>query len=255
MKRLICVLLMLGGVLAFGCNLNSDNPPECPDKRVEGILALPDIYVNPPKDFVVPDNAITAEPLYGVIAEERIINLPNDQAKWYVSVVGNSSDVNYQKVIGWFNTNEKLKKLKDQVHFCPVTKGTAIYADRYAPNVSGLPTVRVQKANGETVYEAYGNNIPMSADGLNNAIAEKVMPWRRNMEDKCRPKPCPSPSPKPNPPLDPEPQPIIDGDVPDMDASPRRGIPAAIAILLLIAASVAGGVTGLVVEWGVLRSK
>ncbi len=213
MKRLICVLLILG------CAATS----------------------------------VATEPLYGVIAEERIINLPNDQAKWYVSVVGSSSDVNYQKVIGWFNTNAKLKKLKDQVHFCPVTKGTAIYTSRYANNVNGLPTVRVQKASGETVYEAYGDNIPMSADGLNNAIAEKVLPWRRNMEDKCGPKPCPKP--KPNPPLDPEPQPIIDGDVPDMDTSPRRGLPAVVAVMLLVAAAIAGGATGLVVEWGVFRSK
>ena len=197
--------------------------------------------------------SMATEPLYGVITEERIINLPNDQAKWYVSVVGSSSDVNYQKVIGWFNTNAKLKKLKDQVHFCQVTKGTAIYTERYAHNVYGLPTIRVQKANGETVYEAYGDNIPMSADGLNNAIAEKVLPWRKNMEDRCRPGPCPTP--KPNPPLDSEPQPIIDGGVPDMDASPRRGIPAVVAVMLLVASAIAGGVTGLVVEWGVLRSK
>ncbi len=216
MKRLICVLLILGCAATI---------------------------------------SMATEPLYGVIAEERIINLPNDQAKWYVSVVGSSSDVNYQKVIGWFNTNAKLKKLKDQVHFCPVAKGTAIYADRYAGNVAGLPTVRVQKANGETVYEAYGDNIPMSADGLNNAIAEQVMPWRRKMEDKCGPRPCPSPSPNPSPPVDPEPQPIVDGDVPDMDAPSHRGLPAVVAVMLLIASAIAGGVTGLVVEWGVLRSK
>ncbi len=214
MKRLICVLLILGCATTI---------------------------------------SMATEPLYGVIAEERIINLPNDKAKWYVSVVGNSSDVNYQKVIGWFNTNAKLKKLKDQVHFCPVAKGTAIYVDRYSENVNGLPTIRVQKADGEVVYEAYGNNIPMSADGLNNAIAEQVMPWRRRMEDKCGPRPCPKPEPKP--PLDPEPQPIIDGDVPDMDASPRKGLPAVVAVMLLVAAAVVGGVIGLVVEWGVLRSK
>ena len=197
--------------------------------------------------------SMATEPLYGVIAEERVINLPNDQAKWYVSVVGNSSDVNYQKVIGWFDTNAKLKKLKDQVHFCPVTKGTAIYNDRYAPNVSGLPTIRVQTANGETVYEAYGNNIPMSADGLNNAIAERVLPWRKQVDDRCGPKPCPKP--EPNPPLDPEPQPINNGGVPNVDPPPRKGLPAVVAIMLLVASAIAGGVTGLVVEWGVLRSK
>ncbi len=197
--------------------------------------------------------SMATEPLYGVIAEERIINLPNDQAKWYVSVVGSSSDVNYQKVIGWFNTNAKLKKLKDQVHFCPVTNDTAIYTERYAKNVDGLPTVRVQTGAGEVVYESYGSNIPMSADGLNGAIAERVLPWRKQVDNRCRPKP--SPNPEPNPPFDPKPQPIVDGGVPDMDAPTRRGLPAVVSVLLLVGAALAGGVTGLVVEWGVLRSK
>ncbi len=214
MKRLICVLLILGCATTV---------------------------------------SMATEPLYGVIAEERIINLPNDQGKWYVSVVGDANDANYKKIIGWFDTNKKLKKLKDQVHFSSVTKGTAIYTERYAPNVYGLPTIRVQKANGERVYEAYGNNIPMSADGLNSAIAERVLPWRKQVDDRCRPQP--SPKPEPNPPLDPEPQPIIDGGVPDMDASPRKGLPAVVVVMLLVAASVTGGVTGLIVEWTKSRMK
>lgn len=193
-------------------------------------------------------HCVADEPLYGVIAEERVINLPNDQGKWYVSIVGNAKDADYRKIIGWFDTNKKLKKLKDQVHFMPVTEDTAIYTERYAKNVDGLPTVRVQTGDGVVVYEAAGDNIPMSAEGLNGAIADQVLPWRRNMEDKCGPRPCPSPSP--NPPLDPDPQPIVDVDVPDMDPSPRRGLPDVVTVLLLISASVVGGVTGLAVEWG-----
>ena len=193
--------------------------------------------------------SMATEPLYGVITEERVINLPNDQGKWYVSVVGDASDANYKKIIGWFDTNKKLKKLKDQVHFASVTKDTAIYTERYAKNIDGLPTIRVQTGDGEVVYEAAGDNIPMSAEGLNGAIAERVLPWRKNTDDRCGPKPCPSPSPSPDLPLDPEPQPIIDGDVPDMDAPPRRGLPNVVAMLLLISASVVGGVTGLAVEW------
>ncbi len=216
MKRLICVLLILGYAATV---------------------------------------SMAIEPLYGVIAEERIVNLPNDQSKWYVSVVGNKQDARYQEIVSWFNTNEKLKKLKDQVHFCPITNNTTIYKERYAKNVIGLPTVRVQKSDGEVVYESYGNNIPMSADGLNGAIAERVLPWRKQVDDRRRPRPCPSPSPSPAPPLDPEPQPIIDGDVPDMDTPSRRGVPAMVVVLLLVGSTLAGGVTGLVVEWGVLRSK
>ncbi len=197
------------------------------------------------------------EPLYGVITEERIINLPNDQGKWYVSIVGNTKDANYQKIIGWFDTNEKLMKLKDQVHFLPVTEDTVIYTERYADTVDGLPTVRVQTGDGVVVYEAAGDNIPMSAEGLNGAIAEGVLPWRKRVDDRCGPRPCPSPSPSPSPvtPLDPEPQPLIDVDVPDMDPPPRRGLANVVVVLLLVSSSVIGGVTGLAVEWSKPRRK
>ena len=104
-----------------------------------------------------------ADTVNGVLAEERVVNLPNDSGKWYVSVVGNANDARYNEIVGWFDTNASLKKLKNQVHFCPVTSDTAIYKERYASNVKGLPTVRVQKPDGTVVYEAAGKNIPMTA--------------------------------------------------------------------------------------------
>ena len=178
---------------------------------------------------VVPAFADTAT-ANGVLAQERVINLPNDQGKWYVSVVGNASDASFRRVLGWFDANASLKGLKNQVHFCPVTTGTAVYQERYAPNVKGLPTVRVQKPDGVVVYEAAGNNLPMTAEGLYGAIAgavsnaqglRPILPWRRDMERRCPgPGPCPTPNPQPQPQPDPDPQPIDDGGPPDLDPQP-----------------------------------
>jgi len=173
-----------------------------------------------------------ADTVNGVLAEERIVNLPQDSAKWYVSVVGNTNDARYNEIVGWFNTNVSLTKLRDQVHFCPVTSDTGIYKERYSGNVKGLPTVRVQKPDGAVVYEAAGKNVPMTAGGLNGAIAgavsnaqglRPVLPWRREMERRC-PGPCPTPNPNPNPEPqpDPEPQPIDDGGAPILDEQPAE---------------------------------
>lgn len=168
-----------------------------------------------------------ADTVNGVLAEERVVNLPNDSGKWYISVVGNANDARYNEIVGWFSTNPNLKKLKDQVHFCQVTTDTAIYKERYAGNVKGLPTVRMQKADGRVVYEAAGKNIPMTAAGLNGALANgvysaegirPVLPWRREMERRCPgPGPCPTPQPQPQPQPDPEPQPIDDNGPPNID--------------------------------------
>ena len=89
------------------------------------------------------DNTTTVN---GVLAEERVINLPNDQGKWYISVVGNANDAAYLRLLVWFDNNASLKTLKSKVRFCPVTTCHPMYQERYALNVKGLPTVRVQKA-------------------------------------------------------------------------------------------------------------
>jgi len=196
---------------------------------------------------------LCAAPIYaenfprGVIAEERIINLPNDQAKWYISVIGRKDDANFHKLVKWFETNEKLAKLKDQVHFCPVTFGSAIYEARYASNVTALPMIRMQKSDGTKVYEVSGTKIPMSAEGLNGAMAESVrpvLPWRK--KNAC---PCPSPVPVPEPDLDPEPQPIDDGAMPFIDEPVSRGVPTGICVVTLVLSVLVGGTGGVAIQW------
>jgi hypothetical protein len=176
-----------------------------------------------------------ADTVNGVLAEERVVNLPQDQGKWYVSVVGNATDSRYNEIVCWFDTNASLKKLKNQVHFCPVTTDTAIYQARYASNVKGLPTVRMQKPDGTVVYEAAGKNLPLTAGGLNGALAgavntasglRPILPWRREMERRCPgPGPCPTPQPNPQPQPDPEPQPIDDNGPPNVEPDVQSDLP------------------------------
>jgi len=170
-----------------------------------------------------------ADTVNGVLAEERVVKLPQDGGKWSISVVGNANDVRYKEIVGWFSTDPSLKKLKGQVHFSPVTSSTAIYKERYAANIKGLPTVRMQRDDGSVVYESAGKNIPMTAAGLNGALANGVttaqgirpiLPWRGDMENRCRPNP--SPSPQPNP--DPDPDPLDDGGPPNIDGQPIESV-------------------------------
>ena len=170
-----------------------------------------------------------ADTVNGVLAEERVVNLPQDAGKWHISVVGNVGDARYNQILGWFEGNASLVKLKAQVHFHPVTTDMVIYKERYATNVKGLPTVRMQRADGGVVYEAAGKNLPMTAAGLNGALAGAVMdvqgirpilPWRRDMERRCpgpQPGPQPGPGPGPGPDLDPEPPPLDNLGTPNVE--------------------------------------
>jgi hypothetical protein len=195
-----------------------------------------------------------ADATYGVLAEERVINLPQDSGKWYISVVGDAKDAQYQTILKWFNENPSLRKLKNQVHFNQVTTDTTMYRDRYSMNVKGLPTVRMQNSQGVVIYEAAGKNLPFTSEGLHGAIAESfykvqgirpILPWRRN--HVC-PGPCPQPGPNPDPNPDPDPQPIDDGGGTPVIDQPlvEAGLPPLWLMLLVLIASAAAGVA---VQW------
>jgi len=194
--------------------------------------------------------------LYAEVAPtgERIINLPNDQGKWYLSVVGISGNETYERLMGWFNTDHQLMDLRNQVRFCIVRSGTPIFNERYKDNIKGLPTIRLQEADGTVVYEVYGSNIPDTADALYVDISGKVcaylrpiLPWRRDMERRCpKPLPAPDPQPQPNPQPDPEPQPIDDGGPPEMVEPKSQQYP---VVLFAIMCAVAGASAGFVIRW------
>jgi hypothetical protein len=192
----------------------------------------------------------------GVLVQERVINLPQDANKWHVSIVGEGQA--YDQLLSWF-MNDNLAKLKAQVHFHTVHSSTEIYKSRYAQSVKGLPTVRMQNAQGNVMYEAYGANIPMTAEGLYGAMADSVrvaqgwtpiLPWRRN---HTHPNICPTPQPQPDPvdpvePLDPEPAPIDNGGAPQLDGPITSQSPLPVWWMMLLAI-VAGAGVGVVQKW------
>lgn len=199
--------------------------------------------------------AATSGKVNGVLAQERVINPPNDQGKWYISVVGDRNDAQYQTILKWFKEDAALYKLRKQVHYIPVAtegKTKPVYLERYKPNIEGLPTVRMQNNQGVVIYEAAGDELPFTPDGLYGAMANGVamkaegrcrpiLPWRREMERRC---PCPQPDPAPEPDDDPEPEPIDDGGPPDI--ATQSSLP---PLWLMLATLVLSAGAGVAVEW------
>ena len=203
------------------------------------------------------DGAESVEFVNGVIANERVVNLPQDSEKWYISVVGVPGEQKYREILGWFNDDENMRKLKMQVHYRAIDSNTAIYRERYEANVTDLPMVRLQKNNGEVVYESSGASLPMSAAGLHNALIESsdkaqglriFRPWQRQQQGNR----CPV-CPKPKPPLapvvpDPPPAPLSDTPTPNTgsdSALTNAGLGGAATLLLLLT----GAGLSLVVQW------
>lgn len=195
---------------------------------------------------------LTDNTVNGVLAKERVINLPNDQGKWYISVVGDARNAQYQTILKWFGQDPALRKLKSQVRFCPITSSSTIYKTRYSMNVKGLPTVRFQNSQGIVIYEAAGKNLPFTAQGLYGALAGSAskaqgipfLPWRRN--HVC-PGPCPRPDPAPEPEPEPDvaPQPIDDGSRPEFEPVQSSFPPLWLMLTVLVVSAGGGGF----VEW------
>jgi hypothetical protein len=120
---------------------------------------------------------------------ERVIDLPQDQNRWYVTLIGDQANPQFQQVKEWFETHPELRKLTQATHFSVMSTRSAMYAGRCNQSASfgppSLPCVRIQNHSGEVVYQVSGSNIPLSAEALVNSMQATC--FRR------RAQPAPSP--------------------------------------------------------------
>jgi len=175
--------------------------------------------------------------------EERMVNLPQDQGAWYLTVFGESEDAKFVELQSWLATDKGLVKLKSQVRFNKYTTDQVRY-QRYAKDVPGLPCLRLQNEKGLVVSEFWGSNIPTTSATLYRGI-------KGDLQDKTswgclRRRRCPEPEPKPEPPAPPvvvpEPPvgpPVLDEDEPEPEESN-------LWMLLVVLAALGGGAYGFV---------
>lgn len=189
-----------------------------------------------------------ADASYGVrYTKERLLSLPKDQDKFYLSIVGNETDPKFNEIKGWFSENRELKNIKVQTHYNAVTTTSAIYKERYAKNIPATPLIRIQTAKGTTLFQVSGENVPMSAEALTKSINQKVMKgWRDRF---CPFKPDVEPEPEPTPDADPDAD--VDADGPDVqpDVTP---VDASFPWLVLVGATLGAALIG--GGWGLGKS-
>jgi len=113
-----------------------------------------------------------------------------EDTRLHISIVGEKSDVQFQQLTAWFENSE----LARQVRYHKIKAGTAIYRERYAPNINGLPTVRVQQPDGVVIYEAAAEYLPGSAQALDRTLRRSILagqlPWRQRFQ-QFRQRCCP----------------------------------------------------------------
>lgn len=142
-----------------------------------------------------------ADAAYGVrYAEEQVVQLPQDQGRWYLSVFGNEGETKYETLKSWFSTDAQLQGIRAQAHYNTYRADSTMFTERYAQSTT-IPCVRLQDGSGKVVFQATGDAIPMSPQALYNSMNDAC---RR----RCRPCPQPQPQPSPQPPVNPTPHPV-----------------------------------------------
>lgn len=187
---------------------------------------------------------------YNVPTVEADIDLPveaqvapiDDSADLHLSIVGSRRSREYQKLVRWFDRNRELNDFRKGVKYHAVTTTSPLYNDRYRPNVQGLPTVRLQDAQGVVLYEVAGQDVPASESSLLSAMVRAVEKLAGN-RFKCDPnrRGCPNRKEAPAPEVTPfvEPEALVE---PESEQEPEQSN--TLPILLGLGGAAAAGVAG-----------
>jgi hypothetical protein len=101
---------------------------------------------------------------------ERSVELPQDQDRWYTTVMYDPSDSQGREVCSWFQTNDELAKIQAGTHFSAMPSNSPMFRSRYATTVNDLPCIRIQDEKGVVVYQISGRNMPLTSEALANSI-------------------------------------------------------------------------------------
>lgn len=183
----LCVLSLVVGITFAGdihdalAGKKTPDAPAATETSTEASATAETVTVEPPATV-----ELTTDPGFGVkYTKERIIRLPKDGNKFFVTVIGDPNDSKFNTIKTWFQDVPELAKLKSETHFNAVPTTRADYKERYAKNVPNTPLIRVQTATGGVVYQVSGANIPMTGQALSRSInTEFLRRWRERRLDR-----------------------------------------------------------------------
>lgn len=162
-------------------------------RKRESLLTAQLVAVKVQSDYVAQQAAYAAS-----VAElgDRVIDLPDDAGGWHTSVfTGEKPSPREEQILGWFDGEPQLRRLKEQTHFHHYTPANSVYSRYSNLTAGGLPVVVLQDASGTVVYKVSGEQVPPSPLPLLRAMIDCI---RAHCPLCPRPKPKPEPTPQPD---------------------------------------------------------
>lgn len=123
---------------------------------------------------VYAQSTMKADPNYGVrYVAERVVQLPQDESKTYLTVFGSPRDAEYKQLKSWFSSNPDLSAFRDQTRYNEIETTSALYQGRYKNHVPSGTLVRFQDSEGNVIVDLGDHadtKLPMSAEALAKAL-------------------------------------------------------------------------------------
>lgn len=123
-------------------------------------------------------------------------SLPDDSKKCHIIVVTEKSPgAMSQRLLGWFENDASLKRLKTSCHFHHFDVENPLYRERYAPSLSTtiptkLPILVIARHDGGVIYKT--TSLPWTAQSLHAEI-KSVFAFAKEQCPDCQPQPSPTP--------------------------------------------------------------
>lgn len=92
-------------------------------------------------------------------------DLPQDSHAEYLTLVGTPGEARFESLKVAFEKHPGLKSVAERTHFTVLADTSTLYRTRYSSEFGRLPTVRLQEADGDVVFESSGRDL-VSADSL-----------------------------------------------------------------------------------------
>lgn len=177
------------------------------------------------------------------------VELPDDRSNWYLSVIGDPADEDYQRLVRWFDVDPHLHQLRDETHFALVDVNSPM-AERHVYPGMGSPCVRLLTGDGRVAFQAAGAQLPARPYHLAQQLRRGCLFGR-----------CPVPQPKPEviplpkveppkihigPPMAPPPPPQLRGTISRPLPKPQPAGPPWALLGILVTVGLALGVG---VQW------
>jgi hypothetical protein len=104
---------------------------------------------------------------------EELADRPNDSQVAYLTLVGTPGEARFESLKVEFENHAGLKEVTQETHFSVMADTSTMFRTRYSGQFGRLPTVRLQEADGDVLYEASGRAIP-TADELYTELSGKA---------------------------------------------------------------------------------